>query len=78
MLRVACGFFNLLKVDMFLNPTDIEPARAAANKYLIYTPESEVSDEFHGIPQMNPSFILLDVGYPMGFLLGEIARCVSF
>ena len=64
-VRAACGFFNLLKVDMFLNPTDIEPERAATDKSLLYTHEGEVSAEFHGLPQTNPSFILLNVGYQM-------------
>ena len=65
LVRTASSFFNLLKVDMFLNPIEIEPAQAAANKYLLYTPEGEVLDEFHMLPHMNTSFIILDVGYPM-------------
>ena len=35
----ACGFLNLFKVDMFLNPTYIEPVRATADKSLPYIPE---------------------------------------
>ena len=50
LVHAAYGLFNLLKVDMFMNPTNIEPAQAAANKSLIYTPEGEVLAEFHGIP----------------------------
>ena len=65
MVCATCGFFNLLKVDMFLNPTDIEPAWDADDKYLLYTTGGEVSADFHGIPQKNTSFILLNVGHPM-------------
>ena len=65
--RKACGFFDLLKVDMFLNPTDIEPAQAATNKSLLYTLEGEVLADFHVLPQMNPFYILLNAGYPMIF-----------
>ena len=67
LVRAARGFFNLLKVDMFMNPTDIKLAQAATNKSLLYTPEGEVSAEFHGHTQMNPYFILLNVGYPMDY-----------
>ena len=63
----ACRFFNLLKVDIFLNPTNIKPVRAAADKSLIYNPEGEVSAEFHGPPQTNLSFIPPNVGYLMNF-----------
>ena len=65
LVRAACGFFNLLKVDMFLKPTGIEPAQSATNKSRLYTPEGKVSTEFHVLTHMNPSFILLNVGYPM-------------
>ena len=61
----ACRFFNSLKVDMFLNPTNIEPTWATTDNSLLYTPEGEVLDEIHGIPRKNPSFILLSVGYPI-------------
>ena len=67
LVLAACGFFNLLKVDMFLNPTDIKSAQAATNKSLLYTPEVEVLAEFHVLPQMNPFYILLNAGYPMIF-----------
>ena len=63
LVRATCGFFNLLKVYMFLNPTDIKPTWAAANNYLFYNPEGEVSAEFRGLPQTNPSLILLNMGY---------------
>ena len=63
----ACGFFNLLKVDMFLNPTDIEPARADIHNSILYNHVGEVLAEFHGLPQMNPSFILLNLDYPMNY-----------
>ena len=39
LLRAACGFFNKLKVDIFLKPTNIEPARADIDISLLYTPE---------------------------------------
>ena len=61
----ACRFFNLLKVDMFLNRIDIKPAQAAADNSLLYTPEGEVSSESHGLPQKNHSSILLNKEYPM-------------
>ena len=61
----ACGFFNLLKVDMFLNPTNIKLARDVVNNSLLHTPEGEQLDQFHGLPHMNPSFVLLNVRYPM-------------
>ena len=64
LVRTACRFFNLLKVDMFLNPTDIKPAQDAADKSLLYTPERGVLSEFHVLPCINPSFLLLNVGYP--------------
>ena len=67
LVRAAYGFFNLLKVDIFLNPTDIKPAQSAAGKSLMYTTEGEVSAELHGITQTNPSFILMNVGYLMNF-----------
>ena len=66
-----CGFINhikslLLRVrHMFLNPTDTKTARVAAIKYLLYTPGGELLDEFHRLPYMNASFILLNVGYPI-------------
>ena len=78
LVRTACGFFNLLKVDMFLNPTNIEPARDAADKYLLSTPEGEMSAEFHGIPHMNPSFILLNMGYPMNCYWGKLRDACCF
>ena len=65
LVRAAGGLLNLLKVNMFLNLTDIEPVRAATDKSLLYTTEGEVSDELHGLPQTNTSFILLNMGYPM-------------
>ena len=77
LVRAAFGFFNLLKVDMFLNPNDIKTAQAASNNSLLYTPEDDVLDQFRGIPHMNPSFILLNMGYPMNFYW-KITRCVSF
>ena len=67
MVRTACRLFNWLKVDMFLNPTNIKPTRSAIDKSLIYTPGGEVSAEFHGLTQMNPYFILLNLGSPMNF-----------
>ena len=65
LVRAAGGLLNLLKVNMFLNLTDIEPVRAATDKSLLYTTEGEVSDELHGLPQTNTFFILLNMGYPM-------------
>ena len=78
MILAAYGFFDLLRLDMFLNPTNIEPARAAVNKSLLYTTESEVSAEFHGLPQMNPSFVLLNVGYPINFYWGKLCNAFRF
>ena len=78
MVHAACGFFDLFKVDMFLNPTDIEPERAAADNSIVYTPEGEVSAEFHGIPHTNPSFILLDVGYPMNCYWKKLRNLFCF
>ena len=46
----ACGFFNLLKVYIFLNPTNIEPTQDAADKSLLYNPECAVLAELHGLP----------------------------
>ena len=63
LVHAACGFLNLLKVDMFLKPTDIKTKWAATNNSPLYTTEGEVLDEFHGLPHMNPSFIILNVGY---------------
>ena len=57
LVHAACKFINLLKVNMFLNSTDTKPARTATHNSLLYTPEGEVSAEFHGIPHMNPSFM---------------------
>ena len=48
MICNACGFFNLLKVYIFLNPTNIEIAQDAADKYLLYTPEYGLLYGFHG------------------------------
>ena len=78
LVHAACRFFNLLKVDMILNPTDIEPIRASINKSLLYTTGGEVSAEFYGLPQINPYIILLNVGYPMNFYWRKSRNAFGF
>ena len=78
MVLAACGFFNLLKVNMFLNTTDIETAQAATYTSLLYTHEGEVLSEFHGLPQMNPYFLLLNAGYPMNSYWKKLCNVFRF
>ena len=63
---------------MFLNPTEIEIERAAANKSLLYTPEGEELADFRGLPDMNPSFILLNVGYTLNFYWVKLCDTFRF
>ena len=77
LVRAACGFFNLLKVDMFLNPTNIEPARDDTDKSLLYNTEGDFLAELHGLPHMNTSYMLLNVGCPMN-CYRKNSQCVSF
>ena len=61
-----------------MHPTDIKTVPAATDKYLLYTPKGEVSDEFHGLLQMSPYFILINVGYPMYCYWGKLCDAFYF
>ena len=69
---------KFIKGIHFLNPTDIKNARATSDKFLLNTPEDELSDDFLGIPKTNHCFILLTVRYPMNSSNKQLRNAFRF
>ena len=81
LVRAACGLFNLLKVDMFMNPTNIEPARAATGRHRYVPPLYSWWWGVGWVPWDSTDeslFYTPECGVSNELLLGKIVRCDAF